>query len=207
MDRSLRATIAIAVFSAVAGLFISSEATASGAKPPVATDFSSVVKKSTVVVKKTVIIKKTVVAPKKAFVAPKKVFVAPKKVFVTPKKVFVAPKKVIVGPVGVVGPKKTIWRGPRHITGPLILGGRRVTVIRGQRSVFWRGRSRYLVPLAALGVITVGAVSYRAYGYVPVEEPVCTGQTPDGCELRWQEVATPEGDLIPQCVQFCPPEP
>ena len=200
MHRHLRTVMTTAALLAATSLFISSEATAAGANTPVATDFSSVVAKKTVVVKKTFVApKKAFVAPKKVFVAPKKVFVAPKKVFVAPKKVFVAPKKVIVGPV--VGPRRFSVRGP------LILRGRTITVIRGPRSVFWHGRRRNLIALGAIGLITVGAVSYAAYGYVPVEQPLCEGPTPDGCELRWQEVPTPEGDLVPQCVQFCPPEP
>ena len=30
------------------------------------------------------------------------------------------------------------------------------------------------------------------------------GQTEDGCELMWQDVQTEEGDVIEQCVAYCP---
>jgi len=30
------------------------------------------------------------------------------------------------------------------------------------------------------------------------------GLTEDGCQLVWQDVETVEGDIIPQCVAYCP---
>ena len=85
-----------------------------------------------------------------------------------------------------------------------MIGGRRVTVIRDRHVVRWRGRPWTVVPIVALGALTVGAIAYSAYAYVPVEQPVCTGYTEDGCFLRWAEVPTVEGELIPQCVTYCP---
>jgi hypothetical protein len=32
----------------------------------------------------------------------------------------------------------------------------------------------------------------------------CQGLTEDGCELMWQDVETIEGDVVPQCVAYCP---
>jgi len=63
-----------------------------------------------------------------------------------------------------------------------------------------------LVAVGTLGAFTVGAVAYSAYGYVPVSEPVCAGETEDGCILRWTTVPAQEDPsvLIPQCVQYCP---
>jgi hypothetical protein len=63
-----------------------------------------------------------------------------------------------------------------------------------------------LVPIVALGAVTIGAVAYSAYAYVPVGEPVCAGMTEDGCILRWTEVPSSEDPsvLVPQCVQYCP---
>jgi hypothetical protein len=123
----------------------------------------------------------------------------------------VAPRVVgpRVGP-GVAAPRIVspgVRSGPRiggRVGGPLVIGGRSVAVVRGPRSVFWRGRNRSLVSLGLIAGFSVGAVAYSAYGYLPVDEPYCTGITEDGCELRWQDVPTPEGDLIPQCVTFCP---
>jgi len=63
-----------------------------------------------------------------------------------------------------------------------------------------------LVAIGTIGLITVGAVAYSPYGYVPVAEPVCGGTTEDGCILRWTTVRAAEDPsvLIPQCVQYCP---
>jgi hypothetical protein len=88
--------------------------------------------------------------------------------------------------------------------GPVFINGRRVSLARGRHWTHWHGRRRYFVPLAALGLLTVGAVAYSAYAYAPVEGPYCAGTTEDGCLLQWREVPTPEGDLIPQCVVYCP---
>lgn len=85
-----------------------------------------------------------------------------------------------------------------------MLGGRPYTVVRGPRWVMWRGARRNLVPIAALAALSVAGVAYAAYAYVPVEQPLCAGPTPEGCQLQWTEVPTPEGDLIPQCVAYCP---
>jgi hypothetical protein len=60
------------------------------------------------------------------------------------------------------------------------------------------------VPFAVLGGIYVGTQYYTPYGYVSIPAPQCTGQTEDGCELRWQEVPTQEGVTEMQCVSFCP---
>ena len=181
MHRSLRAVITAAALLAVTGLAIPTDVDA------------AVVKKTTVVVKRT-----TIVTPRRAIVAPRRAIVAPR--VVGPARV-VGPRRLgVVGPV-VVGPRRA------YFARPLVLGGRPYTVVTGPRVIFWRGARRSLIPIAALTAITVGAVSYRAYAYVPVEQPLCAGPTPEGCELRWTEVPTPEGDLIPQCVAYCPPQP
>jgi len=90
--------------------------------------------------------------------------------------------------------------------GALRIGGRRVVVVRGPRRVFWRGRYWPLVPIVALGAFTVGAIAYSAYAYVPVEQPLCSGTTEDGCILRWTNVPAQDDPtvLVPQCVTYCP---
>jgi hypothetical protein len=88
--------------------------------------------------------------------------------------------------------------------GPIRIGGRNVTIVRGPRYVVWHGYRRALVPLAALGALTIGGVAYAAYGYVPVEQPYCDGYTEDGCQFMWTDVPTDEGDIVPQCVTYCP---
>jgi hypothetical protein len=88
--------------------------------------------------------------------------------------------------------------------GPVRIGGRRVVVYRQGWRPYWRGRYWNVVPIVALGAFTVGAIAYAPYAYLPVAEPVCTGYTEDGCVLRWTEVPTEQGDLVPQCVTYCP---
>src|SRR6185503_16943592 len=39
--------------------------------------------------------------------------------------------------------------------------------------------------------------------YVSVARPYCSGITPEGCRLNWQEVAFEGGGSEWQCVQFC----
>jgi hypothetical protein len=97
--------------------------------------------------------------------------------------------------------------GPRiggSIRGPIRLGGRGVSFIRGPRYVNWHGSRRRLIAIGAISTIILGGIAYYPYAYLPVEQPYCEGYTEDGCELRWQEVATEDGLLVPQCVAFCP---
>ncbi len=58
--------------------------------------------------------------------------------------------------------------------------------------------------LSALGSIVYGSDSYYPYAYLSATEPYCDGVTDDGCVLRWREVETIEGDVIDQCVAYCP---
>jgi hypothetical protein len=119
-----------------------------------------------------------------------------------------APARVVTRPAG---PARVIpaRHGPRISVrvvggGPIRIGGRRVTIVRGPRYVTWRGHRRSLVPIAVLTGLTIGAVAYSAYGYLPVEQNYCDGFTEDGCQLQWTDVPTEEGDVVPQCVTYCP---
>ena len=99
--------------------------------------------------------------------------------------------------------------GPRLSTriiggGPVRIGGRNVTIIRTRRFVNWRGHRRYLLPFAGLAALTIGAIAYSPYGYLPVAQNYCDGFTEDGCQLQWTDVPTEDGDLVPQCVAYCP---
>ena len=60
------------------------------------------------------------------------------------------------------------------------------------------------MPLGALAGIYVGTRYYWPDGYVAVPRDACTGVTPDGCTLRWQEVELEDGGTAVQCVQYCP---
>lgn len=85
-------------------------------------------------------------------------------------------------------------------------------VIRGQNYSVWRsgyrirrgGGWRTFVALGALGAIIVGGSQFYPYAYISAPEDYCDGLTEDGCQLVYQEVETLEGDVIPQCVAYCP---
>ena len=90
-------------------------------------------------------------------------------------------------------------------------GAGRFTV-RGQNYSAWRSGYRVrrgsgwrtFVALSALGAIAIGSNQYYPYAYISAPENYCEGLTEDGCELNWQEVETIEGDVINQCVAYCP---
>ncbi len=84
------------------------------------------------------------------------------------------------------------------------IGGRNYSIWRGRHRVRHGGRWRTFVALSTLGAIAIGSSEYYPYAYISAPEPYCEGLTEDGCELRWQEVQTIEGDLIDQCVAYCP---
>lgn len=93
------------------------------------------------------------------------------------------------------------------------VGGAGRAMIRGRNFSVWRGNGyrvrhgggwRTFVALGTLGALTVGAVSYYPYAYLSAPQPYCEGLTEDGCELSWQNVQTIEGDVVGQCVSYCP---
>jgi hypothetical protein len=93
-----------------------------------------------------------------------------------------------VGPAGhaqIRGRKLSVWGG----------GGYRV-----RHGSNWRT----FVALSTLGALTIGAASYYPYAYLDAPQPYCEGLTEDGCELHWQDVETIEGDIVGQCVSYCP---
>jgi hypothetical protein len=86
------------------------------------------------------------------------------------------------------------------------------TTIRGQNYSVWRSGYRVrhrngwstFVALSALSALAIGANYYFPYAYISAPQPYCEGLTEDGCQLMWQQVQTLEGDLIYQCVAYCP---
>jgi hypothetical protein len=85
--------------------------------------------------------------------------------------------------------------------------------IRGRNFSTWRGGGyrvrhhgywRTFVPVSALAFIVIGSRQYYPYAYLSAPEDFCEGLTEDGCYLRWREVETIEGDVIGQCVAYCP---
>ncbi len=107
-------------------------------------------------------------------------------------------------------------RGSRAVTASRIRGvpahGTRRAVIHGRNYSAWRSGHRVrhgsgwrtFGALSVLGAILVGSNEYYPYAYISAPENYCEGLTEDGCELMWQDVETIEGDVVPQCVAYCP---
>ena len=107
-------------------------------------------------------------------------------------------------------------RGSQAVTASRIRGvpahGTRRAVIRGHNYSAWRSGHRVrhgsgwrtFGALSILGSILVGSNEYYPYAYISAPEPYCEGLTDDGCELMWQQVETVEGDVVDQCVAYCP---
>jgi hypothetical protein len=55
------------------------------------------------------------------------------------------------------------------------------------------------VLIGVLIICVVGAICFWA-----IEKFVNDRRSEDGCELVWQQVETVEGDVIDQCVAYCP---
>lgn len=113
-------------------------------------------------------------------------------------------------------PRVVTPRGTRSVTASALRStparGAGRTVIRGQNYSVWRsgyrvrhgGGWRTFVALSTLGAIMIGADEYYPYAYITAPEDYCQGLTEDGCELNWEQVQTEEGDVVDQCVAYCP---
>ena len=113
-------------------------------------------------------------------------------------------------------PRVVVPSGTRTVTAARLRGvparGAGRAVIHGQNYSAWRSGYRVrhgdgwrtFVALSALGAIAIGSTQYYPYAYISAPQPYCAGLTEDGCELMWQEVETIEGDVINQCVAYCP---
>lgn len=131
----------------------------------------------------------------------------------TPKTVAPAAGRKVVSPAAaprVVTPRVRTVTTSRLRGVPTRGAGR--AVIRGQNYSVWRsdyrvrhgGGWRTFVALSVLGAIVIGSSQYYPYAYLSAPAPYCEGLTEDGCQLVWQDVQTIEGDVIPQCVAYCP---
>jgi hypothetical protein len=74
---------------------------------------------------------------------------------------------------------------------------------KGPHKLWWKGGWKVFVPFTAMTVAVVGGAYYYPDAYVSVARPYCSGVTPDGCRLNWQEVPFEGGGSEWQCVQFC----
>jgi hypothetical protein len=115
-----------------------------------------------------------------------------------------------------VAPRVVTPHGTRTVTASRLRGvparGAGRTVIRGQNYSVWRSGYRIrhgsgwwtFVALSTLGAIAIDSNEYYPFAYISAPEDYCQGLTDDGCELIWQEVQTIEGDVVNQCVAYCP---
>ena len=102
--------------------------------------------------------------------------------------------------------------GGKHVATAGKIRGAAHARIRGRNFSVWRNKHRIrhgngfrtFVGLSTLGAIVYGSGDYYPYAYLSATERYCSGLTNDGCVLRWQEVETIEGDVIEQCVAYCP---
>jgi hypothetical protein len=108
------------------------------------------------------------------------------------------------------GANSNVVRAARIRSAPLRGIGR--TSIQGRNYSVWRSNYRVrrgngwrtFVALGALGTIAIGASQYYPYAYIQAPAPYCDGRTEDGCQLVFEDVETVEGDVIGQCVAYCP---
>ena len=113
-------------------------------------------------------------------------------------------------------PRVVTPRGTRTVTASRLRGvparGAGRAVVAGHNYSAWRSGHRVrhgggwwtFGALSALGAIMIGSDQYYPYAYISAPENYCEGLTEDGCELMWQDVETIEGDVVPQCVAYCP---
>jgi hypothetical protein len=91
-------------------------------------------------------------------------------------------------------------------------GGAFRTSIRGRNYSVWRsgfrvrrgGGWRTFVGLSTLGALAIGSAEYYPYAYIDAPAEYCDGLTEDGCQMVYDDVETMEGDVVPQCVAYCP---
>jgi hypothetical protein len=84
-------------------------------------------------------------------------------------------------------------------------------LLKGPKFLWLAGRRHFFVPVGLLGVTLIGGSYWYPDGYVSIAGPLCTGFTPDGCQLEWRMVSFEDGGEAAQCVQYCqqagPPPP
>jgi hypothetical protein len=113
--------------------------------------------------------------------------------------------------VGQKTPKQFTPKGKHQVNafklrnaGRASFGGRNFSVWRQNHRVRHGGGWRTFVALGVLAPLLIGANQYYPYAYIEAPEDYCEGLSEDGCELVWDNVETVEGDVVPQCVAYCP---
>jgi hypothetical protein len=77
-------------------------------------------------------------------------------------------------------------------------------ILKGPKFMWLAGHRRFFVPVGLLGVVLIGESYWYPDGYVSIAGPLCTGFTPDGCQMQWRMVDFEDGGSAAQCVQYCP---
>lgn len=93
---------------------------------------------------------------------------------------------------------------PGRGTARAFIHGKNYSAWRSGHRVRYHGRWRTLAGLSTLAAILIGTNYFYPYAYIAAPEDYCVGLTEDGCQLVWEEVETIDGDLIDQCVAYCP---
>lgn len=93
---------------------------------------------------------------------------------------------------------------PVHGAGRTTIQSRNYSVWRNNYRVRRGNGWRTFVALGVLGTIVINATPYYPYAYIEAPAPYCDGRTQDGCQLVFEDVETVEGDIIGQCVAYCP---
>jgi hypothetical protein len=146
---------------------------------------------------------------------PKVVRTTPNSVHATPN-LSPVPNKPNAGPL--VNKPFVFKKGPGQIKKQLALGpggglkpgsfiklaNKPWPIHKGPHKIWWKTGWKTFVPFTAIGVVLIGGAYYYPDAYVSVARPYCSGLTPDGCQLNWQEVPFEGGGAEWQCVTFCP---
>jgi hypothetical protein len=77
-------------------------------------------------------------------------------------------------------------------------------ILKGRKFMWFAGHRHFFVPVGLLGVVLIGDSYWYPDGYVSISGPLCTGFTPDGCQLEWRMTDFEDGGSAAQCVQYCP---
>ena len=114
-------------------------------------------------------------------------------------------KKVVVQPK-VFTPKhnNVVYKFKLKNANQAFVSGKNYSVFRRDYRIRHHGAWRTFVALSVLAPLVIAGSQYYPYAYMDAPGDYCSGLTEDGCELVYDEVQTLEGDIIPQCVAYCP---
>jgi hypothetical protein len=118
------------------------------------------------------------------------------------------PKPVVTTQVLKLGPGKPITTKPGTFLRPTFpvvsMHNKPWPILKGRKFIWVGGYKHFFIPVGLLGVALIGGSYWYPDGYVAIAGPLCTGLTPDGCQLEWRTVNFEDGGYATQCVQYCP---